>query len=76
MCMTLGSRWRVMMRQCDTPKARAACTYSSSRSLRVSARSSRHRPAQPVRPRIMHSRNSRRSARAAEVSNSSAWLSM
>ena len=28
-CATLGSRWRVMMRQCDTPKARACLLYTS-----------------------------------------------
>src|SRR5690606_20257603 len=49
-CITLGSKCLRMIRQCPTPKARAACTYSSSLSLSVSARQSPHRPAQTVSP--------------------------
>ena len=67
--------WRTMMRAWLTPKALAACTYSSSRSFSVSPRSSRHRPAQPVRPSTAQSRKSLRSARSAPVSNMSGCLS-
>ena len=72
---TFGNTWRRMMRPWPTPKACAACTYSSSRSFSVSARSSRHSPAQPVSPSTAQSRNSFRSARSSPVSNSSGCLS-
>jgi hypothetical protein len=41
MCIRLGRMWRPMMAKRPTPKACAACTYSSSRSFSVSPRSRR-----------------------------------
>ena len=75
-CITFGRMWRRMIRQWLTPNACAACTYSSSASFSVSARSSRHSVDQPVTPRISVSRNRRNSARSTPVSNESAFWSM
>jgi len=75
-CTTFGKMCRAMMRTERTPNAVAACTYSSWLNFMVSARSSRHSVAQPVRPRITHSMNRRTSARSAPVSNMLGWVSM
>ncbi len=75
-CITLGRMCRRMMRQWLTPNACAACTYSSSPTFSVSARSSRHSVDQPVMPRITHSRNRRSSARSTPVAKFSALRSM
>ena len=74
-CITLGTMWRAIVRRCGTPKASAACMNSRSRSFSVSARTSRHSVAQPVRPRITQSRKIFRSARSSPVSNISACVS-
>ena len=76
MCIRLGRMWRRRMAGVPTPKARAACTYSSSRSLRVSPRKSRASPVQLVMPRMKQSASRRASERSAAVSNHSGWVSI
>src|SRR5206468_5435492 len=48
--ITLGSRWRAMIRASDAPRARAACTYSRPRVSSTWPRTMRAIPAQPTIP--------------------------
>ena len=75
-CMRLGTMWRHKTRGVETPNARADWMYSSSRNLRVSPRTKRHKPVKEVMPRMRHKKNNLASARSNAVSKTPWFLSM